>query len=130
MSQSSKTLSIGEVAKVTGLRASALRYYECVGVLPAPSRTGGQRVYDAGIFKHIQLIQAAQKAGFSIAEIKTLIDASKTSTPYANRMQDLARRKLAEVEKQIMEAQAMKRVLEAGLDCHCAKAEECLLQIG
>jgi MerR family transcriptional regulator, redox-sensitive transcriptional activator SoxR len=127
MSKPSGSLSIGEVAQRTGLRASALRYYESVGVLPAPRRVSGQRLYDAIIFKHVRLIQAAQKAGFSIEEIKTLLDSSETGKPYAERLQELAQRKLREVEKLIADAQAMKQILEAGLDCRCAKIEDCLL---
>jgi DNA-binding transcriptional MerR regulator len=90
-------------------------------------RASGQRLYDAGIFKHIRLIQAAQKAGFSIEEIKTLLDSSETGRSYAERLRELARRKLMEVEKLIADAQTMKQVLEAGLACRCAKIEDCLL---
>jgi|SRR5579871_456458 len=127
MLKASESLTIGEVAQRAGLRPSALRYYESVGLLPAPKRSGGQRLYDAGIFRRLRLIQAAQKAGFSIAEIKILLDSSETGGPYAERLQGLARRKLEEVEQLIADAQAMKQVLEAGLHCRCAKIEDCLL---
>jgi MerR family redox-sensitive transcriptional activator SoxR len=129
MSRSSETLSIGEVAQKAGVRPSALRYYESVGVLPAPKRQSGQRRYDAGILKQIRFIQSAQKAGLSIAEMKTLLDSPETERPYSERLQELACRKLVEVEKLIADAQAMKQVLEAGLACRCARLEDCLLFI-
>jgi MerR family transcriptional regulator, redox-sensitive transcriptional activator SoxR len=116
----------GEVAHKSGLRPSALRYYERVRVLPAPKRAGGQRRYDTSIFKHVRLIQAAQKAGFSIEDIKTLQNESKTGNPYSERLQALARRKLVEVEKLIADAQAMKQTLEVELACQCAMIEDCL----
>ncbi len=119
--------SIGEVAQKAGLRPSALRYYESVGLLPVPVRAGGQRCYDTSIFQHIRLIQAAQKAGFCIAEIKMLLDRSDAGDAYAQRLQVLARRKLAQVERLIANAQAMKQILEAGLTCHCARMEDCLM---
>jgi MerR family transcriptional regulator, redox-sensitive transcriptional activator SoxR len=90
-------LSIGEVSQQAGLRPSALRYYESMGHLPVPLRQSGQRRYDASVFKHFRLIQAAQKVGLSIEEIKTLLDSSETAPPYAERLQGLARRKLVEV---------------------------------
>jgi MerR family redox-sensitive transcriptional activator SoxR len=127
MSKPSVLLSIGEVAQQTGLRPSALRYHESAGLLPAPVRESGQRRYEISILKHIRLIQAAQKAGFSIKEIKLLLDSSDAGNAYAERLQALAQRKLAQVEQLIADAQAMKQVLEAGLACHCARMEDCLM---
>lgn len=127
MEKTPEILSIGEVAQKTGLHPSALRYYESAGLLPAPMRESGQRRYDTGIFKHIRLIQAAQKAGFSIEEIKLLLDHSDAGDAYAQRLQALAQRKLVQVEQLIADAQAMKQVLEAGLDCRCARMEDCLM---
>lgn len=63
-------LTIGEVARRAGLRPSALRYYESVGILSPPQRVSGQRRYDATALQRIALIQLAQRAGFTIAEIR------------------------------------------------------------
>jgi DNA-binding transcriptional MerR regulator len=100
-----------------------------VGVLPVPKRASGQRLYQADVFRHIRLIQTAQKAGFSIEEIKTLLDRSEIGKLYAERLQELAHRKLADVEQLIADTQAMKQILEAALACRCATIEDCLLFI-
>jgi len=65
-------LSIGEVARQAGIRASAIRYYEQAGLLPAPRRRGGQRRYEPDVVDRLALIAFAQQAGFTISEIRTL----------------------------------------------------------
>ena len=67
-------LTIGEVARRAGMRTSALRYYESVGLLPAPRRVyGGHRRYDANIFELLSVLRMAQQAGFSIADFINLL---------------------------------------------------------
>jgi MerR family redox-sensitive transcriptional activator SoxR len=111
------------------MRPSALRYYESIGVLPNPQRESGQRRYEAGVLQRIEFIQAAKRAGFSMEEMKLLLGIPETETPYSERLQELAREKLAELEEWIIHAQAIKKVLEAGLDCRCANPEDCSLFI-
>ena len=120
-------MTIGEVAARVGLRTSALRYYESVGILPAPMRVGGQRRYDAGVLRRVEIIQAAQKLGFSIKEIKSLLSAGETELPYSDRLKKLAREKLTEADNAIAQAQQQKAVLEAGLICRCGCLEDCYL---
>lgn len=119
-------LSIGEVAQRVGIRASAIRYYESVEVLPAPQRINGRRRYDSSVLDRLAVIQMAQQAGFSVAEIRTLFNGFTTGTPASARWEVLARRKLAEVDALIQRAQAMKRVLEEELlRCCCLTLDEC-----
>src|SRR5437868_13347789 len=93
--------TIGEIASNVGVRTSAIRYYESIGVLPPPRRVNGRRRYDEEVLKLLSIIQVAQKAGFSVAEIKTLLSGFPPGTPASTRWQRLAERKLVEVEKQI-----------------------------
>jgi MerR family transcriptional regulator, redox-sensitive transcriptional activator SoxR len=118
-------LSIGEVARRTGLRTSALRYYEEAGIIPPPRRVNGQRRYDAGVLTRIAVIRMAREAGFTIEEIKTLVDGFPSDTSASARWQALAGRKLAEVDALIARAQAMRRVLEESLACGCLSLETC-----
>ena len=70
------TLTIGELAKQTGLRTSALRYYEQEGLLSPADRTeAGYRLYAPDSLDTVRLIQRAQRLGFSLAEIRTLLGA-------------------------------------------------------
>src|SRR6476620_2660950 len=94
---SGEELYIGEVARRTGLRASALRYYERSGLIRAPRRAGGRRVYDASIFESLALIQLARDAGFTIRETRWLLDGFDRGTPASTRWQSLARPKLVEI---------------------------------
>jgi MerR family redox-sensitive transcriptional activator SoxR len=118
-------LPIGEVARRTGLRASAIRYYEQAGLLPSPPRTSGQRRYDPSILDRIALIQFAQQAGFTVAEIRTLFEGFEEETPASERWQILAQQKLDEVNAMIDRAERMKVVLGQALACGCLRLDDC-----
>lgn len=118
-------LSIGAVARQAGLRPSALRYYESVGLLPAPPRVGGRRRYDADVLPRLALIAAAQQMGFTVAEIGTLLHGFSPDTPAAARWRVLATQKLPEVEALIARAQGMKQLLEEALTCGCLTLDAC-----
>lgn len=90
-------------------------------------RVSGQRRYDAGTLKQVGSIQAAQRAGVSLEEIKTLMDSSRRQSSYADCLQELARRKVKEVETRIARAQAMKAALEAATVCRGPRLDACPL---
>ena len=119
-------LTIGEVARRVGLRPSALRYYESVGILPPPRRISGQRRYEATVLQRVAMIQLAQRAGFTIAEIRLLLEQSGDTAP-STLWHAFAPTKLAEIDAVVAEAQRRRGVLEAGLDCHCQTLDECVL---
>ena len=119
-------LTISEVARQAGIRASAIRYYESVGLLPLPQRVNGQRRYHADILRRLAFIQAARAVGFSVAEMQTLLHELDEDTPISARWQNLAKRKLAEVDTLIQRAQSMKHMLEQGLHCSCPDLEQCI----
>ena len=120
-------LTIGEVAQRAGLRTSAIRYYEEIGVLPQPERVyGGHRRYSERVFQQLAFIQLAQQAGFSMAEIQTLVSGFDENAPLGVRWRSLAEQKLAELEELIARAQGMKRILENGIHCQCLNLDECL----
>ena len=118
--------SIGDIAKRAGIRASAIRYYESVEVLPAPQRVYGRRRYDSHVIERLAVIQIAQQAGFTVAEMRTLFNGFTPETPASARWEALAQQKLAEVDEMIRHAQAMKLVLEEELlRCRCLTLDEC-----
>jgi MerR family redox-sensitive transcriptional activator SoxR len=121
-----KELTIGEVAKQAGIRASAIRYYESVEILPAPRRINGRRLYDSSVLDRLTVIQMAQQAGLTVSEIRTLFNGFTPETPASARWEALARQKLTEVDALMLRAQAMKRVLEEELlRCRCLTLDEC-----
>ena len=118
-------MPIGEVAQKVGLAASTLRYWESVGILPPPQRVSGQRRYDERVFQRVAIVRVAQEAGFNVAEIRTLLRGFAREVPPSARWRALASAKLEEIEALITRAQAMKRVLNEGLECECLRLEDC-----
>lgn len=115
-------LPIGEVAKRTGLRPSALRYYEEAGLVSPIARLGGRRHYEPSVLDRLRVIACAQEAGFTIAEVRELLG-GEGEPP--ERWRVLAERKLREVDAVIEKALAMRRLLEESLRCDCVDLEKC-----
>ena len=118
-------LTIGEVAKNAGIRPSAIRYYEEIGILPEAVRIGGQRRYGNAILDRLKVIQMAQEAGFTIAEIRTLFDEFDPGTPACDRWRALSVRKIDEIDALIARAELMRRVLQESLRCDCLTLDDC-----
>jgi MerR family redox-sensitive transcriptional activator SoxR len=116
-------LKIGEVAKRSSLRKSAIRYYESIGLLPEPDRVSGQRVYDASVLRRLALIDVSQRAGLTLDEIRELLEAG--SEPISERLQALAARKLPDVEALIARAEAMRDWLKGAQACDCEAIDDC-----
>ncbi len=98
-------LSIGEVARRSGLRASAVRFYEKEHLLPRPARSGGRRVYEESILERLAVIEFAKQSGFRLEEIRRLLQASE---PVSSRWQRLVRDKLEELNLQQERIAAMR----------------------
>jgi MerR family redox-sensitive transcriptional activator SoxR len=122
-------LAIGEVARRAGIRPSALRYYESVNLLPQPRRVSGRRRYDESTLQMLKVIQLAQQAGFTVAEIQTLLHGFEPDTPPAARWRPLAHQKLRELDALIERIQRMKQLLETGLNCGCLRIEDCAIAL-
>jgi MerR family redox-sensitive transcriptional activator SoxR len=120
-------LTIGEVARRAGVATSSIRYYERIGLLPAPERTHGQRRYDPEVLGKLGFIGVAQSAGFKLREIKELIDGVDGANGMGEQMRSLSTRKLDEVEALLERTRAMKGWLETAKECGCASPEECTL---
>lgn len=118
-------LTISEVARQVGLRPSAIRYYERVGILLPAQRSGGQRRYDATVLYRLAVIQQARLTGFSLDEIRELFFGFGAA-PASRRWQKLSRRKLAELEALIGQMKTMKDLLERMIECcHCETLDQC-----
>jgi MerR family redox-sensitive transcriptional activator SoxR len=120
-----KEITIGEVARRTDVRASAIRYYERVGLLPEPERVAGRRRYDPEVVDRLALIKGAKRAGFTIREVRTLLHGFPAETGAGERWQALASQKLKEVDKLIAQLREMRFLLEEALRCECASLDEC-----
>lgn len=93
--------------------------------MPKADRASGRRRYDETALDRLAVIELAKRAGFTLAEIRTLLHGFSPDTPPSDRWQELARRKIPEVEDLITRAEGMKRLLQEGLDCECLSLEQC-----
>ena len=118
-------LSIGEVATRAGIATSAIRYYEDAGVLPEPERVNGRRRYSRDVLKRLAVVRMAQEAGFTVAEIATLLNGFDPDTTAATRWRAFAERKIVAIDGQIARAQIMRAVLDQSLRCDCLTLDDC-----
>ena len=119
-------LTISEVARRSGVRATTIRYYESINVLPAPRRANGRRRYDPAILDRLAFIHIAQQLGFTLTEIMLLFEQRNTTVPLSERWQALARETLADVERLIRHAREVRQTLISGLRCGCPNMDECI----
>ena len=82
--------SISQIARQVGLRASAIRYYEQIGILEPAPRVSGQRRYPDAVVYRFAVVRRAQEAGFTLDEIRQLFFGFSQSTPVSDRWKRLA----------------------------------------
>lgn len=121
-----ETFGIGELARRTGVRPSAIRYYESLGLLTA-QRSGSWRRYDSDAAEQLEVIRMARDLGFGIDEIQILLNGFSPEAPPAERWRQLAHEKIPQLDALIRHASAMKRLLEVGITCRCVRIEDCFI---
>ncbi|MCA2245084.1 MULTISPECIES: helix-turn-helix domain-containing protein [Mycobacterium] len=114
--------TIGEISRETGVAATTLRYYEQIGLVPEPTRRGGQRRYDDSILSRLEVIALCKSAGFSLDEIQLLFADDAPGRP-ASRA--LAEAKLAEIDAQLESLARARAVIEWGMRCTCPSIDAC-----
>jgi MerR family redox-sensitive transcriptional activator SoxR len=119
-------VKIGELASRTGLNASAIRYYEQVGLLAAAYRTGGQRRYPDEAVHRVLLVCFASDMGFTLGEIKLFLGGLRENAPVGRRWKILAHHKIEEVERTIERSLRLKSLLEHLLRCQCGSLKVCV----
>ena len=119
------SMSIGQLAEQAGRRPSSIRYYESIGLLPAPERVAGQRRYGQDALRLLAMIDAAQRAGLSLDEIRELVEHG--SAPMSERLREVAERRLPEIDALIDRAQRVRTWLETATACDCQSIDECAL---
>lgn len=125
MPDRTRRLSIGEVAERAGMSASRLRYYETRGLIDAPERSSGKRRYPASVLRRLAIIDAAQRVGFSLDEIRDLL--GSRDGPAHERLRRLALHKLPEIDQLIVRATTVQQLLQFCGDCRCKSIDECRL---
>jgi len=122
-------MKIGELARRTGLNASAIRYYERMSLLAVPYRTGGQRRYPAEAIHRALLIRFAGEMGFTLTEIKIFLSGLRDNSPVGPRWRKLAAHKIREAERTIERSLRLKSLFQHLLRCHCASLHDCVQRL-
>jgi MerR family mercuric resistance operon transcriptional regulator len=122
-----RLMSIGAVAKAVGVAATALRYYEREGVLRSTVRSpSGYRLYDERALEQLEFIRAAQAVGFTLRDVRLLLEFDgRQRTPKAG-VQELIRSRLGEVEQKMRDLRRVRTALGAALTgCERSGSGEC-----
>jgi MerR family redox-sensitive transcriptional activator SoxR len=121
-----RELTISEVARQVGLQASAIRYYEKIGLLPRTPRMSGQRRYDTTALYRLAIIQRARQLGFTLTEIRHLFFGFRDITHASERWRTLSQRKLAELDDLMDGIKAVRGVLTKLMTkCRCDTLDQC-----
>ena len=120
-----ENLAISDVARVFGLRTSAIRYYEQIGILPPANRKNGQRRYDNSVLFRLAVVQRARETGFTLEEIRELFFGFPPGTRPPKRWQQLSQRKIAELRNRMKRLKLMETLLMRVESCRCDALDEC-----
>ncbi len=122
-------LTIGQVAKRSGVAASALRFYESKGLIKSARNAGGQRRYARDALRRVAVIKTAQQLGIPLAEIAQALSAlPKRRTPTAEDWHTLSTRWQAELNRRIEQLTLLRDQLDDCIGCGCLSLEACPLR--
>lgn len=109
-------LLIGGLARRAGVTPQTIRYYESLGLLTPPRRTpAGYRRYGPEAATELAFIKKAQALGFSLDEIKRILDLSRAGRAPCSTVLALAREHLADLDRRIAQLQALRQQLDRAL---------------
>ncbi len=112
--RSTKSLTIGQVSQAAGIGIETVRFYERQGLLAEPARTrSGYRLYGESAIARLQFIRRAKDLGFTLNEIRGLLELRRDPTATAGDVRREARLKLADVEQKIESLQQIRAALLA-----------------
>lgn len=127
MVQRNSFLSIGSLSRETGCHIETIRYYEKIGLMPAPGRSpGGHRAYDGTHAKRLSFIVRSRRLGFTTKEIRRLLTLGDLEAPHCAEVQAVTEAHLAEVRDRIAELRKLERRLaRMAKSCHTTLGHGC-----
>ena len=125
-------MQIGTAAEASGVSAKMIRHYEAIGLIANGTRRGnGYRDYGGRDIHELRFIRSARDLGFSLDEIRILLDLWRDKARSSRDVHELAARHLHEIELKITELQAMAQTLRALLKaCHGDERPDCPILAG
>jgi DNA-binding transcriptional MerR regulator len=126
---SSGVLTIGDLAKATGTKVETIRYYERIGLLPAPDRTSGNyRAYGKSDLGRLSFILRARALGFGLQQVRELLGLSDQKQRSCEAVDVIARDHLADLDRKLADLKALRRELDSIIrQCGCGTIAECRL---
>jgi Cu(I)-responsive transcriptional regulator len=120
-------MPIGKLARITGTKVETIRFYEKCGLLPAPARTtGNYRAYETSHLNRLSFIRRARDLGFSIDQVRTLLDLSDDKSRSCEAVDEIAKEHLREVERKIADLKALQGELDRLItQCRCGTVADC-----
>jgi MerR family transcriptional regulator, copper efflux regulator len=126
-------MRIGELGEATGVTAKTLRFYESIGLLPAPDRTpSGYRDYAPAVTERVLFIREAQAAGLTLAEVTSVLELKDAGSRSCEHTLALVERHVADIDDKIASLVDTRRRLAemaqraAGLDpIDCTDPHRC-----
>lgn len=120
-------ITIGELSRRTGVKVPTIRYYEQIGLMPAPARTEGkQRRYDSAELTRLNFIRHARELGFEVDAIRELLALSAQPDRSCAEVDQITRRHLVEVDRRIEQLQALRLELRRMVgECAHGQISEC-----
>jgi len=121
------TFSIGELARATGTKVETIRYYERIGLLPRPARTGGNyRAYARWHVGRLSFIRRGRGLGFSLDGVRDLLRLSDDRERPCAEVDHIARAHLAEVERKLADLTSLRAELRQLIDqCRHGTVADC-----
>ena len=121
-------LTIGQTAARSGVRTSALRYYESLGLITSERTAGDQRRYARETLRRVAVIRAAQLLGLTLREIRVALnELPQGRTPDRHDWQRLSQTWRGSLDQRIADLQALRNRLSGCIGCGCLSLESCVL---
>ena len=120
-------LKIGDLSKATTTKVETIRYYENIGLLPAPSRTtGNYRSYAPEHLARLSFIRRARELGFTLDQVRNLLDLSDEKQRSCESVDAIAREHLRQVDRKISDLKALRAELDSVINqCSCGTIADC-----
>jgi len=111
-----QTLKPGELAAQTGVGVQTLHYYERIGLLPKPDRSSANyRLYPPAALRRVRFIKKAQAAGFTLDQIKEILELQKNGAVRCHRVIEIGKKRLREIDAQLDALKAFRESLASAL---------------
>ncbi len=123
----SKSVNIGEAAKISGVNAKLIRHYESIGIIPKASRSdAGYRTYSETDVHILSFVKRSRNLGFSMKEIKKLVSLWRNKNRASSEVKNLAVKHIEEMEQKVLELQGMVKTLKhLAKTCHGDQRPDC-----